>query len=78
MFGAYDLIEKQDPLFGGLSPNAICETAVRHTYGALRLATALVRAIESKDALRPLVDGKRPLPSSLGVSIRAAIERGDF
>lgn len=76
-FGAYGHLEDDDPLFGGIEPCEICKVAVKHNYGALRMATALVVAIENEQANERTADG-RPIVSSLGVAIRDAIERGCF
>ena len=72
-FGTYGHLEEHDPLFGGIEPFEVCRAAIKHDFGALRLATALVVAIEEDDAKK-----RRKISSPLAISIRAAIERGDF
>lgn len=72
VFGQYDHLESATPVFGWLGLDHVCYTAVRANYGAVRLATALVRAIEARDAA-----DSRP-PSTLGAGLRKLIEHKAF
>lgn len=73
VFGQYDHLEKDAPLFGEwVTPDTIAHVAAKANYGAARLVTALVRAIESRD----LRDGR--LSSTLGAGLRKLIESGAF
>lgn len=72
VFGQYDHLESVTPVFGWLGLEHVCYTAVKANYGAVRLATALVRAIEARD-----VAESRP-PSTLAAGLRKVIEHKAF
>lgn len=71
-FGQYDHLESATPVYSWISLDTVCNVAVKANYGAVRLATALVRAIEKRDA----EDGR--LKSTLGTGLRRVIECGAF
>ena len=72
VFGQYDHLDSANPVFGWLGLGHVCDVAVKANYGAVRLATALVRAIEARDAK----EGR--LRSTLGERLRCVIEGGAF
>ena len=72
VFGQYDHLESAIPVFDWISLEHVCSTAVRANYGAVRLATGLVRAIESRDTK------EQRSPSALGVGLRKLIESDVF
>lgn len=72
VFGQYDHLDSAAPVFGWLGLGYVCDVAVKANYGAVRLATALVRAIEARDA-----NEGRP-PSTLGAGLRRVIESNGF
>lgn len=71
-FGQYDHLDSVNPVLGWLGLGYVCDVAVKANYGAVRLATALVRAIEARDAK----EGR--LRSTLGERLRCVIEGGAF
>jgi len=74
-FGNLNHLEKLDPLFGFVSPEQVCAAAVEKNYGAKRLATALVLAIEAKD----LSDNRdRSRLSTLAAGLRELLESGAY
>lgn len=72
VFGQYDHLEKDAPVFSWIELATVCRVAAKQNYGALRLATELVRAIEARD-----IEQHR-LPSTLADRLRAVIEGGAF
>lgn len=72
VFGQYDHLDSANPVLGWLGLGYVCDVAVKANYGAVRLATALVRAIEARDAKEG-----RP-PSTLGAGLRRVIESNGF
>lgn len=72
VFGQYDHLDSDAPVFGWLGLGYVCDVAVKANYGAVRLATALVRAIEKRD------EGDGRFQSTLGAGLRRLIESGAF
>lgn len=75
VFGQYDHLEAESPVYSWIDLTTVCNVAVLANYGAVRLATSLVRALEARDAADAAV-GRRP--STLAAGLRAVIEGGAF
>lgn len=72
VFGQYDHLESASPVFSWISLATVCRVAARANYGAVRMVTELVRALEARDS-----EDSRP-PSTLAARLRAVIEGGAF